>query len=126
MTSLGGVTLNPSIVWQDRYDYTLVIQEVKHTLDGAPIVYSGVYTSGRPVTLVATAEQGWVEKTVADQIYAMSQQPGAIFSLVIGAETFSVVFRNHDPPAVSLQPLSPRAVPLSGDYFIGSIKLMVI
>lgn len=124
--SLNGVTLNPNLVWEDKYDYSIISQEVKYTLAGTPIVYSGAYSAGRPITLVATDDQGWVEKTIADQIYALAQQSGGIYSLVIGAETFQVMFRNHEPPSVSLKPLSPRAVPLSGDYFTGSIKLMTV
>lgn len=123
---LGNTTLNPNMVWVDRYAYSPVVQEVQTTLDGYPVVYTRSRTAGMPITLVALEDQGWLTKAMADAVQTSALLPGAVFELVIGDETFSVVFRHHDAPAVIFRPLITRAVPLPEDYFVGEIKLMTI
>jgi len=123
---LAGITLNPNMVWVERYAYSQVIQEVQVTLDGSPVVYTRTWQAGMPSTLVALEDQGWLTKAMADAVQTSAQSPGAIYTLELGAETFSVIFRHHEAPAVSLRPLLLRAVPLAEDYFAGEIKLMTV
>jgi hypothetical protein len=123
---LGGTTLNPNMVWAERYAYSPVIQEVQVTLDGSPVIYTRTRDAGMPITLVALDDQGWLTKDMADAVQAAAQSAGATFALTIGAESFDVVFRHHEAPAVSLRPLLLRAVPLPEDYFVGEIKLMTV
>ena len=124
--TLGGITLNPNMLWPERYGYSPVIQEVQTTLDGHPVIYTRTRTAGMPITLVATEEQGWLTKAMADAVQSNSQSPGAMFLLIIGSDSYNVVFRHHEAPAVALRPLLPRAIPLAEDYFIGEIKLMTV
>jgi len=124
--SLGGTTLNPNMVWTDRMNYSPVVQDVQVTLGGTPIVYAQSKEGGQPITLTAYADQGWLTKSMVDAVQTYAQQAGLVLALVIGSESFDVMFRHHEPPAVNFQPLIPRAVPLPEDYFVGEIKLMTI
>jgi len=124
--SLGGIELNPGLVWAERYGYSPVIQEVQTTLDGYPVIYTRTRIAGMPITLVAMDDQGWLTKAMADSLQISANAPGSVLSLVIGDEQFTVVFRHNEPPAVALRPLIPRAVPLPEDYFVGEIKLMTV
>jgi hypothetical protein len=123
---LGTTTLNPNMVWAERFSYSQVIQEVQTTLDGSPVIYTRNRQNGMPITLIALEDQGWLTKAMADAVQLAAQAAGATFSLTVGAETFNVIFRHHEAPAVSLRPLLTRAVPLPEDYFVGEIKLMTI
>lgn len=123
---LGTTTLNPNMVWVERFSYSQVIQEVQTTLDGSPVVYTRNRQNGMPITLLAMDDQGWLTKDMADAVQLVAQTAGAILTLTLGAETFTVIFRHHEAPAVSLRPLLIRAVPLPEDYFVGEIKLMTI
>ena len=124
--TLGGITLDPNMVWAERYAYSPVIQEVQTTLDGSPVIYIRTRSAGMPITLVALDDQGWLTKAMADAVQISANTPGAQYELVIGAEHFNVVFRHHEAPAVTLRPLITRAVPLPEDYFVGEIKLMTV
>ena len=124
--TLGGITLNPNMIWAERYAYAPVAQEVQMTLGGTPIVYSRGLKAGIPITLVAIQDQGWLEKTVVDAVQLTANVVGATYTLTIGTDTWQVMFRHQDHPAVEMTPLLTRAVPLAGDYFIGQIKLMSI
>ena len=126
MIQLGAVELNKNMIWEDRYSYSPIRQEVDFTLGGSLVVYAGAVVGARPITLVAIEDQGWLTKDQADAVYAMCNQVGTVYTLTIGAESFSVIFRHHDAPAVSFSPLIPRATPLTGDYFTGYIRLLTV
>ena len=126
MITLGSVTLNPNMVWAERFGYSPVIQEVQTTLDGNPVIYTRTRSAGMPITLVALDDQGWLTKEMADAVNLLAQDPSTLLPLTIGADVFNVVFRHHESPAVALRPLITRAVPLPGDYFVGEIKLMTV
>jgi hypothetical protein len=129
-TTLGGVTLPPHIVWEDKYKWSPVLQEVKTTLGGRPVVFAASLLAGRRITLVAYSDQGWLTKAQVDSVRALAAVAGAQYAFSIGEgatlESYTVVFRHEEPPAVEFDPLIPRGVPLDGDYFVGRIKLLVV
>jgi hypothetical protein len=126
MITLGGYTLNPNMVWLDRDSWAPVIQTMKRTLGGKIVVNTDSLEKGRPITLSTLEDQGWLTYTQRNTVLQMAAIPGAVYALVIGSETFSVMFRHNEPPAVEFKPLIERAVPLAGDYFLGQIKLLEI
>lgn len=123
---LGGIVLNPNMLWEDRFGYSPVMQDTALTLGGRQVLYTGLRSAGRPITLTAIIDQGWLLLSQVQDVQSIAEQAGAQFPLVIGAESYTVCFRHNEPPAVAFQPLIPRAVPLDGDYFIGSIKLITV
>lgn len=123
---LGGVELNPNMVWTDRFVSTAVAQTVKRTLGGVPVVFSVPLYRGSNITLVATEEYGWLSGTVVQQLITMASSPGAVYSLEVETDTYSVIFRHDEPPAVEMTPLIPRTNQNSGDFFIGQIKLLYV
>lgn len=123
---LGGVVLNPGMVWSDRYSYSPVTQNVNRTLGGVIRVTSLQLKKGRPITLEAIQDQGWLTRTVVDQVKALADVAGATYSLTVGPESFIVMFRHEDGPAVEFLPLIPRGEPLDDDYFVGTLKLITV
>lgn len=126
MISLGGVALNDNMIWADRHRWSPVAQSVRQTLGGAQIVYSSSLMGGRPITLVAVEDQGWLTLAQLQAVQEMADQSGAVYTLVIDSESYQVVFKHDDPPALEFSPLIARATPVSGDFFIGVIKLMTV
>jgi hypothetical protein len=114
------------MVWSDRFVSNKVAQTTKRTLGGVPIVFAVPLYRGSAITLVATEEYGWLSGTVVQQLVAMADSPGAVYSLEVETYTYSVVFRHDDPPAVEMSPLIPRTNQASGDFFIGQIKLLYV
>lgn len=123
--TLNGITLNPSIIWADQYTFPTVDQKVLTTLDGGYVVYAKSAPKNRPITLVAVQDQGWFTKAMVDAIKAIEAVPLASYNLVIGVNSFVVMFRHEDPPAFEVVPLLPKAGAEDGDYFTGVLKLFV-
>jgi hypothetical protein len=124
--TLNGVTLSPSMQWTDQHAHSPVAQDRVRTLGGGQLIYSQALVAGQPVTLEAQEDTGWITGTMLDQIKAMAATPGAVYTLVVHAFTAQVVFRHEEPPAVEFRPLQPKANPASGDYYIGTLKLLTV
>ncbi len=123
---LGGVTLSGSLLWEDKDSYSAVAQTTKRTLGGALVVYHQPLSKGRPITLTATEDTGWITRAMLDSLQTMAQSAGSVYTLNLHGFVVDVVFRHHEPPALSFSPLQPRATPLAGDYYIGQIKLLTV
>jgi len=124
--TLGGVVIPSTIVWSDRMSVPPVSQTMVRTLGGKAVVTARPKISGHPVTLESLEDQGCVTLDIAQQLYALSIVPLAQYELIIGPETFMVMFRHDDPPAFSADPIMPRSVPLAGDMFKVTIKLLTV
>lgn len=123
---LGGVTLSPSLLWEDRDSFSQVAQTTKRTLGGGLVVYHQPLSGGRPITLTATEDTGWITRAMLDSLQSMALSAGSVYTLNLHGFLANVMFRHHEPPAVSFVPLQPRAVPLSGDFYTGQIKLLTV
>ena len=121
MKQLGDLILPDALQWTDRDSFSPVIQAMATTLGGGTAVFSQTRIDGRPVTLEAEDGITWLDQETVDAIQTMAAQPGASFTLTWEDEAFTVMFRHHDPPAVSLNPLWPNH-----DLFIGTITLMEV
>lgn len=126
MITLGATVLNPHMVWEDKAAFSPVAQEVRRTLGGELAVFHSPLQAGRPITLVSLPDQGWLDKTQVDAVQAMADIPGGTYALTIGAESFTVMFRHQEAPAFEATPLIARGIPLAGDWFVCTIKLMTV
>jgi hypothetical protein len=125
MIQLGSLTLTDGLVWEDEYAYTGIVQDVKTTLGGVPVVYSAVVQGPRPITLRSAEDQGWQTLEQVTALMDMAKTKDGVFTLQLDARSFTVRFRHNDPPVVEARPLVPRTTAQSGDYFVVSIKLAV-
>ncbi len=124
--TLDSITLTPHLIWSDENNFNPVSQNIKRTLGGGLLVYTGNLSAGRPITLESLKDQGWETKSNVDSIKALADIPGKVMSLVIGSQIFSVMFRHHEPPAFTAEPLIFRVDAPSIDYFLVNIKLIEV
>ena len=121
MKYLGDLILPESLQWIDQDSWSPVNQETTTTLGGGTVVFSQTRIDGQPVTLEANDEITWLDQDTVNALKNMAAQAGATFALTWESESFTVLFRHHDPPAVSFAPLWPNH-----DLFTGTIKLMKV
>jgi hypothetical protein len=126
MIQLGSVVLSPSMLWVDRDSFSPVAQTMKRTLGGTLVLFSRALSAGRPITLEAQQDTGWITRDMLDGLTTMASTPGGVYTFEYHGFFSSVVFRHDDPPAVEFSPIQPRAVPLSGDYYTGALKLLTV
>ena len=123
---LNGLTLNPNMVWLERYQPERVAQTTRRTLGGRAVLFAGSLGSGEPITLEATNDHGWLTNSDVLQLIAMADVPGATYTLTIDGVNRTVAFRSDSPPAVDFRPIVPRETHESTDWMIGQLKLITV
>ena len=126
MIQLDTIVLPDSMVWVDEFEYTAVRQETTRTLGGTLVVASTPLVAGRPITLVANLDHGWITYDQVQKLEALSTQAGGVFSLTTHTGAFSVMFRHSSPPAFAAQPIRVKQQPLVDDLYTATIKLITI
>lgn len=125
MIQLATVTLPDGLSWPDEFDTRDLAQAVRQRLDGGIVVYPRPLPAGRPITLVAPADQT-ITRAQGAALAALSAVLGAVYALSLRGATFSVMFRHHDAPALDLTPLVDYADPIETDFLVGQIKLFTV
>ena len=126
MISLAGITLNSSMIWKDRFDTFGVGQTVKRSLGGVLFIDTAKVLTGRPITLEASEDYGWLTVAQVEALRALADQEDFSGVLLLDGVSYTVGFRHHEPPALSFQPIVPRENQQSLDYLTGTIKLMTL
>lgn len=125
MVTLGGVALGYDIIWTDRHQSDGVYQSITPTAGGGQRITVQAKTVGHPITLEATDQQGWIAATLIPILKEMANQPDVAYDFDFhGLESFQVMFRHYEPPALALRPLIDGAE--YGEWFIGTIKLFTV
>jgi len=125
MVTLGGVPLGYDLLWPDRHQSNQVLQYVILTIGCGQRVFVQSKLVGRPVTLQANEDQGWIAADLVPILKEMADVPGEVYDFDFhGLESFQVMFKHQDPPALDLRPLIDGAE--YGAWFIGSIKLFSV
>lgn len=124
MITLDSVELSDDLVWIDRYKQSPVAQSAYRTLGGNLVVFSQALLEGRNITLEAQTNMGWLTEEQVAALLDLAKVPGAVYNLTIYNETYKVVFRHHEAPALEMQPIVDGAEP-SG-WYTGTIKLTTV
>lgn len=124
---LGGVDLNNSLQWTDRYAYTNVEGTRKRTLGGGLVIFSTGLQRGQPITLVATQDTGWFTYGMVTQILALAESHQSSYVLNFHGENHNVRFDYTNRPA-EFTPLIPKNQGYANDtdYFIGTVRLITV
>lgn len=124
MNFLGSVALPRGLVWEERSQYTGVIQEVRQTLGGRSHVYSRENTGPAHITLSSLDDQGWATIATIRLLEAMARDAGGSYTLHLGAQSFDVSFRHFEPPVLTHKLLIPRSTPKDDDMCTLTLKLV--
>lgn len=124
--TLGGIDLNPSLQWSDRWRYTSIAQEQLRTLGGSLVVNSARLYEGIKVTLVADTSTGWFTKPMVDSMLLLADGLASTYTLDFHGTVMTVAFDHTQSPVVQMRPLLYKEPQEVTDYFIGSLKLITV
>ena len=123
--TLANIPINAGCMWVDEFNWSALKSSAEYSLTGALIVDQGTRQNGRPITLEASAEKGWNDMTriIVQQLYALSNQPGQTFALILAdGRQFTVIFRPGEEP-ITAQPLAERESPPDDWPYIITLRL---
>lgn len=127
--SIGSVTLTETsslIQWPDRFSFSSVGQIHQRTLGGKMVTFERNLIEGRPITLQAVSDQGWLTKKQVDDLRVLSFAPGGVYTLTYDTETHQVLFDHSSGPAVDFEMIVARPNAADGDYMLGTIHLLTV
>lgn len=121
------VNLHDDLFWVDENAWSPVKQTVERSLTGALVVDIAGLTAGQPITL-APYDQGsaWMPRSVVDQLRTWAATAGLQMTLVLRGATHTVMWRHHDEPALSAEPVQHFDDVQPTDFYRVSLKLMKV
>lgn len=124
---LGGVDLNNSLQWVDRYAETLVEGNRKRTLAGGLVIFTQALSRGRKITLAATVDTGWFTFGMVTLMQGLADSPSSSYVLDFHGELHNVRF-DYEATPLEFQPLIPKNAGYANDtdYFIGTMRLVTV
>jgi hypothetical protein len=127
---LDGITLNPMMVWEERFSPQTVAQNVRRTLGGVTVVSSAQLSKGEPITLSAREVNGILigvlRMSIVEEVLERAGVPGAQYVLEYNGGPLTVIFRHDEPPAVSMTPLIAKSSYGPNDLMRGQIRLLTV
>ena len=121
-TTLG---LPEDLFWIDEFSWARVAQETTRSTTGALLVDVAVRQAGRPITLQADSDAGWMQRSALQALYAMAEEPTATYALTLAdGRSFEVMFASADP--IAAQPVARPELPKQQHPYIVTIKLIEV
>lgn len=127
--SIGSVTLTDTsslIQWPDRFTYSNIAQLHQRTLSGKLVTFEQTLIEGRPITLQAVSDQGWLTKSLVDALQVLALTPGGIYTFTYDTEVHQVIFDHSSGPALDIQLIVARPNVAEEDFMLGTIHLITV
>lgn len=127
--SIGSITLTETsslIQWPDRFTHSNVAQVHQRTLGGKIVTFEQTLIEGRPITLQAVSDQGWLTKSQVDALQVLALTPGGVYTLTYDTEVLQVIFDHSSGPAIDFQMIVARPNVAEGDFMLGTIHLITV
>ena len=123
--SIGGVSINPSIMWNKRLSAVNMAQKQVRTVGGRLVVFQQALQQGEEIDLEATEDTGWVDFSAVNALIALANA-GGIYALIYRDFSSNVMFRFSGSPAVEMQLLLPSSSPAPDSPCVGTIRLITV
>ncbi len=124
-TSLNAIPLPNDMQWADEFA-PRVLQSLKTTLDTAPHVVAVSRSKGIPISLRSWDDGAFVTRETVLLLQAAADQPALEMPLVLRDAAFQVMFRHHEGPAFTAEPIKDIANPDADDLYRITLNLMTI
>lgn len=124
--TLGTTPIPRGMVWSDENDWVPVVKEIEYSTTGAMLVDVGVMQAGRPITLSAESDAGWIARSVLQQLRAMAADPLATYPLTLAdGRTFVVMFAGAGQPITAV-PVARPELPADTHPYVATVRLIEV
>lgn len=123
------IPLDIDLYWADELAHSPVAQAVDKGLTGALIIQvdGEPEAPGRPITLQPEDDfSAWMIREDVDTLNAWAAIAGLVMQLTLRGVTRDVMFRHHEPPALSAKPVQHLNDVQPGDLYLVTFKFMTV
>lgn len=120
--TLGAVQIPRGMVWVDEFNWSPVEKALEYSVTGALLVDVGVRQAGRPITLQAEGDAGWIRRDVLQALQALADVPDGTYLLTLAdGREFTVQFA---PNPIEATPLGRPELPSAQHPFVATVRLI--
>lgn len=124
------IELDDELFPTDEHEWSSVVSSTKYALDGTMIVEQSVRQAGKPYTMQAPNDMGFLTRSTVNALKAERDKLGATFWLDYRADgqvkRVKVIFDTTGDDAVTAKPVKEFISPSLDDLFIVTLKLLEI
>ncbi len=118
------------LLWTDEYAWTPTVSKTDVLITGAIVIQSAVKQAGRPVTLSADADMGWVPRSTVETLrqwaaVAISDTTGRFELTMHDSRVLTVGFR-HDETPVNASPVLGLPYRNDNDWYNVTLRFLEI
>ena len=124
------IELDDELYPSDEHEWSSLVSSTKYALDGTMIVEQSVRKAGKPYTMQAPSDMGFLTRSTVNALKAERDKLGATFWLDYRADgqvkRVKVIFDTTGDDAVTAKPVKEFISPSLDDLFIVTLKLLEI
>lgn len=123
--TLGAVSLPRSMVWSDEHDWLPFEKTTEYSTTGALLIDAGTRLAGRPITLQAENDAGWIRRDVLAALRTLAADPLGVHTLTLAdGRVFDVQFAAGD--AIVAHPVGRPELPADEHPYVATVQLIQI
>lgn len=123
------ILLSDELYPVDELNWSEVVANSQRTLNGSLVIQQGTRKKGKPLTLQATQDTGWLTREIVNQLMAECNKPEQYFWLEYFADDVvkkvKVVF-DHTQTPIEAKPVKEFISPRLDDYFIVTLRFLEV
>ncbi len=122
---LAGIELPRGMLWVDEFNWSAVQKTIERGITGAQIIDAAARIEGRPITLQAVEDQGWIRRATLQAVRDLADAPDAHYPLKLAdGREFTVQFAADDPIAAT--PISRPELPAATHPYVATLRLITV
>ena len=123
--TLGAISLPRGMLWADENDWLPFDKHVEYSTTGALLIDAGTRLAGRPITLQAENDAGWIRRDVLAALRTLAADPLGVHTLTLAdGRTFDVQFAAGD--AITAHPVGRPELPADENPYVATIRLIEV
>lgn len=122
---LGEIRLPSGMLWIDEFDWNAVAKSVGRSITGALVIDAIALAAGRPITLQAVEDQGWIRRETLVELHALANQADDVHDLQLSdGRSFRVQFAESEP--IKAQPVGRPELPKESNPYVATVRLITV
>jgi hypothetical protein len=125
--TLAGLPIPRGMVWSDEFAWMSYEKASERSLTGSLIIDGAEKIKGRPITLAAQADAGWITRAALEALYALHDgNPLATLTLTLAdGRSFSVQFAPDGVP-ITAEPRFRPELPAPEQPHVATVRLITV